>query len=390
MKTLKIKKGGLPARVEIPPSKSYANRALILAALKNGSVELRNIPEATDVSNLIQALKKIGLQIRESDGNLFVENSFPECEKEEGLIDAGEGGTTARFLAALLTLGKKKHSLKLGSRLKDRPWDEFLSTCKTLGVSASLNHDILQIQGPMFVPKKLPIDCQRTTQFATAFDLILPDGVVTPLNLESSESYWRMNSPLKAFIAQHTVYEIPADWSSASYPLAFAALNQEIFFPSLKYDPFQADAKFLSVLKEIALVKISDEGISISPQKTDKPIRLSMNDCLDLFPAMVFLAAHLDGRHELTGLSNLIHKESNRLDEMCRLLEVFGRKFTVRGDVLSLEGHSGVVGEKSLTLPDDHRIVMTAALFLRHHGGGTINRPESVAKSYPHFFDLFH
>ena len=390
MKTFRIKKGGLPARIQIPSSKSYANRALILAAIKNERTELRNIPEASDVTNLLLALRKCGLHIQEKDHTVVLENSFPACEKQEGILEVGEGGTTARFLAALLTLGKNKHTLKLGKRLKDRPWDEFLAICKDLSVSVTLDHDLLQVQGPLHLNKKLTIDCQRTTQFATAFDLILEEGNVIPINLESSESYWKMNAPLKKAIVSQSFYEIPADWSSASYPLAFAALNQEIFFPGLRFDPYQADAKFLQVLQDFAHVKISDEGISVGPAAHDKQIRLSMNDCLDLFPAMVFLAAHLNGKHELTGLSNLIHKESNRLEEMCRLLQAFERKYEVKGEVLTIEGHSRIMGEKHLTLPDDHRIVMTAALFLRHHSGGTIDQPDSVAKSYPRFFELFH
>ncbi len=390
MKTLKIKKGGLPATVHIPASKSYANRALILASINPEKREIKNLPEATDVTNLISALKKAGLVIQRTGNAVAVMNSFPACENQNGILEIGEGGTTGRFMAALLTLGKKKHSLRLGKRLKDRPWDEFISICKELKVSSSLDHDLLTVQGPLLKPKSLPVDCLRTTQFATAFDLIFEDGVVIPLNLESSESYWKMNAPLKKSISGNSVYEVPADWSSASYPLAFAALHQDIFFPGLHDDPFQADAKFLQVLKELSVVKVSDEGIRISPILSSRPIRLSMNDCLDLFPAMVYLAAHLEGRHELTGLSNLIHKESNRLEEMCKLLEVFERKFEVRGDVLAIEGHSKLVGEKSLELPDDHRIVMTAALFLRHHNGGTIDRPESIAKSYPNFFELFH
>lgn len=388
MSTLKINKGNLPSEVIVPASKSYANRALLLAALKESPVSIRNLPEATDVTFLVEALKKAGLRITQTKNGLTIENSFPSCESEDVTIEAGEGGTTARFLAALLLTGTKRYTLKLGKRLKERPWTEFISIARTTGASAELKDDQLILQGPLNAPSVLEVDCSRTTQFATAFDLTLKYTKIIPVNLNSSVSYWNMNGPLKEHFNKDNSYDVPVDWSSASYPMTFAALNHPIKFPGLFHDPFQADAKLFSVLKDLGAVTTDKSGMTVSPVTHHRSILLDMNDCLDLFPAMCFLLSHISGVHRLSGLGNLVHKESDRLNEVCRLLDAFGRQYELTGEVLTINGNDKICGERQLELPDDHRIVMTGALFLRHHQGGTLTKPDSVKKSYPGFFDL--
>lgn len=387
MSTLKIKKGLLPDSVNVPASKSYANRALILAAIKKSPVTIHHLPRATDVIHLINALKEVGLIIEGKD-SLTVRNNFPQCESGDKEISVGEGGTTARFLAALLLLGKNRYTLKLGKRLKERPWQEFLDTVKLLGAKAELNDDALMIQGPIAIPATLKVDCSRTTQFATAFELILNDCEIIPVNLNSSESYWEMNAPLKDHFQKSDSYTVPLDWSSAAFPIAFAALNQKMSLPDLKEDPLQADSKIITVLRAIGYISTSPDSINCYPLLKSALVKLNMKDCLDLFPAMAFLVSHIEGHHELSGLDNLAYKESDRLKEVCRILTQFERTYELKGSTLLIHGSKKVTGEKNLSLPDDHRIVMMAALFLRHHSGGTLDSIESVNKSYPGFFEL--
>jgi len=388
MSTLRIDKGRLPDIVRVPSSKSYANRALILGALKNSPVTISNIPEATDVTFLIEALKKTGLKISQSESEVRIENSFPDCESGDVVIDAGEGGTTARFLAALLLLGKCRYTLSLGKRLRDRPWSEFIDAARNMGAQAELTEDRLIVQGPLRKPVTLEVDCSRTTQFATAFDLSLKDTRIIPLQLKSSLSYWNMNAPLKEHFLRNDSYVVPADWSSASYPMTFAALNHQISFPGLSVDHFQADAKLAGVLETLGSLRTGQEGMEVFPGSRHSHISLDMSDCLDLFPSMCFLLSHIHGTHRLSGLGNLAHKESDRLNEVCRVLTAFGRDYLISGEVLTITGNDKICGERHLELPDDHRIVMTGALFLRHHQGGTLTSPDSVNKSYPRFFDL--
>lgn len=392
MKNFKVSKGSLLDKVYIPSSKSYANRSLILCAILKNSPQLRNLPTATDVTNLTSCLKNMGLAFTFKDNNLQFHNSFPSCEQQHSLeLDVGEGGTTARFLAAMCLLGKCEYTLILGERLKDRPWDVFIQVATNLGAEVSLTGNKLKIKGPVKFPSEITIDCSQTTQFGTAFQLlsVVTGSKIIPLGMTSSQSYWKMTEKLVEEMKDLNSYEIPLDWSSASYPLAFASLNHKIEFPQLKYDQFQADAKFIKLLEKFNCVSSHEEGLIITPIKEHQSIIMDVSDCLDLVPTLGYFLAHVEGQHELRGISNLVHKESDRLKEVMKLLELFKRKTSLKNDILYIEGSRSIIGEKiNLEMPNDHRMVMAGTLFLLHHSGGEISPAEAVLKSYPHFFQI--
>lgn len=388
MQSLNVKKGSLKSSIKIPASKSYANRALIIAAITKDSPKIFNLPDSSDVINLIKALKQLGLKTIEDDGFQFI-NTFPSCETSDQIIQVGDGGTTARFMAVLALLGQKTYHLELKGKLKDRPWDEFINITRNLSAHAELAGNVLTVKGPAKFPANLQIDCSRTTQFATAFSLISPISgcSITPVQMESSQSYWKMTEAITQHFYNHSLFNVPLDWSSASYPLAFGALNHNIHLPGLHFDPYQADAKFFEMLKELGCIEENADGILVKPLKSSQSIDVDVSDCLDLVPALGYFLAHLPGNHKLSGIQNLVHKESDRLTEVIKLLTIFNRKAYKMSDTLIIEGSSEMIDiEKTLNMPDDHRMVMAGTLFLRHHHGGTISPAEAVKKSYPDFF----
>lgn len=389
MQSLSVKKGFLKEEILIPSSKSYANRALILASRKQSPVTLKRIPQASDVTILIDCLKTLGIDISSQGDEVIIRNSFPECEKGDAEISVGEGGTTARFIAALCLTGSSTYTLKLGKRLKARPWQEFIDQVNSLGATAKLQDDKLSLKGPLKLPTRLEVDCSKTTQFATAFQLIAPPDVkVIPTNLRSSESYWKMTEKIIHDLNADN-YSVPLDWSSASYPLAFAALHQTIRFPGLTYDEFQADAKFLSILKKFEAVTEKSSGLEVHSGKSEGNLSFDVNDALDLVPTLAYYLSHIKGTHRLSGIGNLVHKESDRLSEVIKLMSIFKRKAEVQNEALIIHGHHEKISQAvTLNLPDDHRMVMVGTLFLLHHAGGTVSPAEAVNKSYPDFFDL--
>lgn len=392
MQTLSIKKGQIKKEIRIPTSKSYANRALILASIHKDSVIIKDLPEATDVTILIDCLKKIGLKTRSQNVFFCIDNSFPECELPGNIeIDVGEGGTTARFLAAMLLLGKSEYCLRLGERLKVRPWDDFIRFANEHGAKVRLEDDLLFIQGPISLPEEIEIDCSKTTQFATAFELLsLRTGSrVTPVNMNSSQSYWAMNERIIQEIDGTKTFEVPGDWSSASYPMAFAALNHPVIFPELRFDPLQADAKFFILLEQFNCLTAEGDNLKVSPCDIAENIVLNVQDCLDLVPTLGYFFSHIPGTHRLRGIENLIHKESDRLQEVINLLGVFSRNAYRDDNDLVIEGKRDLCHEeKNLVMPNDHRMVMVATLFLLHHSGGTVSPKDAVSKSYPSFFEI--
>ncbi len=392
--TLKVEPGFLTEPIVLPASKSHANRFLILAARRGAETTIHQLPASDDVQLLLKSLREMGLAVS-GEKDVVFHNSFPACESQNSaplVLTVGEGGTTARFLAALVSKGHRTYILRTTGRLALRPWAELLDVLKTAGAKISWQGNDLSIQGPVnvaFLPKE--ISAARSTQFASALRLAFAvDGYhVTPTMLSSSKPYWDMTEESVEAIKSGNV-TVPLDWSSAAYPIVLAAvMNQKIEIPNLKLDG-QADRVIYDLLASRGVAKFLATGIHIRGIEDRRPIQMSVLSCPDLVPALGFLAAHLQGVSEFSGVDILRHKESDRLAAVISLLKQCGVavEHDEKEDVLKITG--GVqAGPWDLEVPADHRLVMTAALFLRAHNGGRLPHPEAVRKSFPNFFDLF-
>ena len=343
---------------------------------------------------MLAALRLIGLEIS-GERDVIFHNAFPACEVPGAAlrIAVGEGGTTARFLAALLAAGKREYILKMQGRLSQRPWDELLDALRAAGVKAQWQGNELHLQGPVDLTK-LPqqISAARSTQFASALQLAFAqDGFhVTPTELTSSGPYWQMTADCIRSIATGSA-TVPLDWSSAAYPLVFAAVTgQKIELPGLTPDG-QADRALFDWLLSRNSAHSTASGVEAQGLTDRSPLTLSVAHCPDLVPALAFLAAHLDGESELRGVQVLRHKESDRLASVLSLLKQCDVKarYAEASDTLFITG-GFPQKRRDLTVPSDHRLVMAGALFLRASGGGSIDQTEeTVNKSFPGFFRIF-
>jgi 3-phosphoshikimate 1-carboxyvinyltransferase len=182
---------------------------------------------------------------------------------------------------------------------------------------------------------------------------------------------------------------VPADFSSLSYPIALAALDGEVFFPGvLRIDPFQADSLFLDYLFNIgAKVEWRKEGLWVA--KGDlRPFEIDCSLIPDLIPTLCFVASYIKGKCTLKNIKNLIYKESNRLMGIFDLFNTFKVEYQYDKEIdqLVITGSRSFNDSFEYTPAKDHRMVMTAYLYMRINGGGKLFNCDSVAKSYPEFF----
>ena len=389
--TLRVEPSHFKSDTLLPGSKSHANRFLILAARIGDGVVVRSLPKSEDVQNLVLALKKIGLQIEGTD-TVCIKNKFPECEKVQPApieIEVGEGGTTARFLLALIASGKNEYILKMKARLSERPWDELIEALKLAGAKLHWHDNQLHVQGPI-ERAKLPqtISAARSTQFASALKLAFhQDGYnLKPEELKTSQAYWQMTLDCCQEITKRDV-TVPLDWSSAAYPLVFAAVsNKPVNLAGLKRDA-QADSILFDLLNERGAISQNANGIQGFGLKTRAPLDFSIASCPDLSIALAYLCSHLKGTSILRDVGVLRHKESDRLQALLDLLKQVEIKasYNDKTDVLEIIGGQPKIPEL-LSVPADHRMVMVGALFLMK-SGGTITHSSAVNKSFPQFFE---
>lgn len=391
--TLKLKPQALTREINLPSSKSYANRLLIVAARLGGGRKVLNLPASDDVTFLLHSFQSIGLNIEVKNYATTFFNSFPECEgagPDPVVLHVGEGGTTARFLLSLLSLGKKRYLLHMEGRLSQRPWDGLIQALRTAGAKIEWEdaHQ-LSIQGPVH-PQKLPrqISCKDTTQFITSLQLsFFSEGLTfTPLDLESSEAYWQMTLECAKDFQEKSV---PQDWSSASYPVVLAAIKgHDVLFRDLHPDRFQADSLLFDLLKERGAIEERKEGVVVTRLKTLQPLQVDGSKCLDLIPTLAVLALKLEGVSVITNVRGLIAKESNRLEEILRLLKKMGARISLDQEhILSIHGPHRTQAIDLDPVPD-HRMVMMAALLLLTNEGGSVTNEQAVSKSFPNFFDI--
>jgi 3-phosphoshikimate 1-carboxyvinyltransferase len=401
MSLLNVKPGPLKDTILVPRSKSHANRLLILACMATQDVVIESIPESSDVLSLINCLKKIGIIIHKSEKSVSVIGSFPACEvssNEVIEIETGDGGTTTRFITALLARGENHYKIIPHGHMKNRPVQPLVDGLKNLGVQVNKDDEnYLILRGPYFDKGSATIDCQDSTQFLSAIMMATVDKEITlkELNLTSSAKYLEITKTMvQKFKNDNLLYHVPVDASSLGYPLAFAALddqNREVLVGNcFAIDEEQADSKIFNILEQIgANVEFSSLGLRCSKNEL-RPFIIDGSECPDLIPTLCFLASYLKGKSYLNNIGVLRHKESDRIEEIIHLLNIFRVNFEFEHDNLIIFGRSEeFVDKPEIYTAPDHRIIMMAYLFLKQESGGLLNHITHVKKSFPHFTSLF-
>lgn len=392
---MEILSSNLPSKIDGPTSKSYANRALILAAM--GEIKkIEQLPEGQDTVLMIKAFQDLGLKFSFKNNSIEFFETFFECEKRKShqeMIElyAGEGGTTARFLVSLLSRGTHPYTLVLDQQLASRPWDELIEALTTLGVRIKKTDHRIMIQGPWKkIEMEVKIDASKTSQFYSALLLVAPKEIqLTCLHLTAAASYAELTHSMKNL--KQDLFKVPKDWSSAAPLLILAVLKkQPCHFLDLKLDPLQGDSLLGEILIEKKGLTQTSNGYLTKELSDYSPLQLDLSSAQDLFPPLVVFCSFLKGKSHLSGLKNLKFKESHRLDEALKILEIFKIQYDKTEDSISIDGEpERKLLNVKIDLPKDHRMVMMTALFMALGDGGEISQSDAVNKSFPTFWNYF-
>ena len=118
-----------------------------------------------------------------------------------------------------------------------------------------------------------------------------------------------------------------------------------------------------------------------------KGFSFDANDCPDLFPPLVALAAYCKGNTRIKGVKRLTHKESNRAESLQKEFSKMGIRIEINGDEMIIEG-AGKVRGATIHSHHDHRIAMAGAVAALGADGETIiKEAHAVRKSYPDFYE---
>ena len=138
--------GPVVADVEVPPSKSISNRALICAALVDGSSEIIGVAPGDDTTAMIDCLTRLGcgIGVRDDHGVLVADIEGTAGDHPQHAVDlpAKLAGTTSRFITALASLGGGPFTIDGDPPLRQRPMAPLHDALVALGATVEPGGDV--------------------------------------------------------------------------------------------------------------------------------------------------------------------------------------------------------------------------------------------------------
>ena len=410
-----ISKSILNGEVAVPGSKSHTIRALAAALMAEGKSIVRAPLESADTRSTLEAIKLLGAKVEEFTDRWEITGTGGKISAPATTIDMGNSGTGLRILCGMAATGSSEIVFDGDASLRSRPMGQLTDALANLEAEIKTQDGKcpVSITGPLKGGKTEVIG--TSSQFLTSLLFACPfaenDTEIIPVDLqekpyveitlgwlkrlgvefEAAEdmSYFKVpcGQKFKAFD-----YTIPADFSTAAFPLGVGALSGgKIRIKNLDFTDLQGDkAVFDYVEKFGANVERFKEFTEVSSGELHA-VNLDLNSTPDALPLLAVVAAFAKGTSKFYNVAQARIKETDRITCMACELAKMGVKVKELPDGMIIEGCDGKLkGADNLEAYDDHRIAMALTVAaLNADGKSVINGIESACVTYPGFIDDF-
>jgi len=404
----------LNATIGVPGSKSYTQRALIVASLATGKSFIKGALICEDSSHLINALRLLGARISGSGCDLTVAGTGGKPSSPSAVIYLGNNGTGLRLLTGTVCLGDGTFVLDGSSRMRQRPIQPLVDALNKMGAEvACINKSgcpPVRVMAKGLYGGNIAIEGGQSSQYLSSLLLAAPyAGGDTEIKVEgklASEPYVQITLDVMAsfgvevsrtdntfFIRAPQRYRpreylIEGDASSATYFMAAAAIcGGTVKISNINPDSLQGDLRFLNILETLGCgIGRSEEGVQIvGPLCNHRDLSFDMNDVPDMVPALAVVSAFRRGGTVLKNIGHLRLKESDRIAAISCELQKIGAKVEERPDEMIIQGMATRGAE--IECYNDHRIAMSFAIAGLAIDGLVIKDPDCVRKSFPDFWE---
>lgn len=399
------------AVVRPPGSKSITNRALLLAALADGSSVIRGALRADDTDVMIAALVALGARIDVDGTTLVVEPADMDAIEPGTRIDAGLSGTTSRFVLPAAALAQAPIVVDGAKPLRRRPMGPVLGGLRAMGATVeelgAPDHLPIRVTGGHLSGGVIEVDASTSSQFLSALLLVaprVPGGLEVVAGLQIAARPFvdltvRSLRDFGATVAEpepgHFVvssggltgkdFTVEADATAATYFAAAAAITGgKVRLEGIGRECTQGDIAFLDVLERMG-VSVAREGDATTVSGGSlHGIDVDLSASPDTAQTIAALAVFADSATRVRGVGFIRGHETDRITAVVAELRRLGVAATETDD--GFEIVPGPVGPGTVRTYDDHRMAMGFALIGLRVPGIAIEDPDVVAKTYPSFF----
>jgi 3-phosphoshikimate 1-carboxyvinyltransferase len=404
--------GRFNATVTVPPSKSYSVRALLLAAMTQGSTVLTNVLDSDDTRYAFEALRTIGFDVAGAFAKELIIGERRSMSANEVPLFIGNAGTAMRFLTGWLAFTPGRYLLDGEERMRDRPIGDLVDVL--LGIGAEVEYVERAGYPPLRIRGKkmrggfdVKVSADTSSQFASALMMgaaTLPGGINIELSRLASAPYIDITADIltsfgatvrrdgnRISVAAKTLrrdeYRVEGDYSSASYWFAAAAATNGVArVRGLASPTAQGDAGFADILAAMGCrIRVEPEEIVVEGPERLRGGTFDCNGTPDVVPSLAAIAPLADSPVEIINVANLRVKESDRIATVTSELRRLGATVEERPDGMVIQ--PGWSSEPAvIETHNDHRIAMAFAVAGLARGGVTIGDERVVSKSYPRFW----
>lgn len=384
-----IKPGKAKGTAAAPPSKSYAHRLIICAALSHGTSTVRGVASSQDILATLDCIAALGAQYDLNGDTLTVHGGLRPSPKD-AIFPCRESGSTMRFFLPLAMVGGGTAVFTGTPRLIERGISVYESLLPEHGVQMTKTQQEITVSGKL-TAGAYTVTGDVSSQFIS--------GLLFALPLLEKDSTLRIVPPVESrpyvditvdamrrfglcidepeenlfYIRGGQSYHagdvtVEGDWSNAAALFALNLAGGDVAVTGLNEHSIQGDR-----VCRAALEKLTRPGAEID-----------LTHCPDLGPVLFAVAAANHGA-VFTGTRRLRIKESDRAAAMAQELAAFGIRVDVQECSVTIYPGALKAPERALCAHNDHRIVMALAV-LCCIVGGRILEAQAVEKSYPNFF----
>lgn len=328
------------ATVDVPGSKSMTNRALVCAALADGTSEIRRPLQGRDSALMRAALTALGADVTDVNGGLVVSGRPPPLATPAQPIDVGLAGTVARFLPPVATLATGPVRFVGDPQMSERPLRPLVVALRELGADiddGGRGSVPLTVNGGGALHGgAVKLDATESSQLLSGLLLAAPyfDAGVDVQGVGDLPSAPHVAMTVAMMRRAGAVVDVePARWrvapggyeptnvdvepdvAGASYFLAAAVITSgSVTVRGWLRDGVQPSERWLDVLREMgAATSYDDTGLTIRGPERIAPIDVDLHDISEIAPTVAVLAAVASGPSRIRGIAHVRGHETDRL-----------------------------------------------------------------------------